>query len=193
MYVPTRHQSALLQRLMEADGLVSPIESSSNVGTEARASAGTNFVCNKPAATNVGILIDTPNATKTAKVYGMDIRPDYSAVRKLAAGYGEIRSALAFVNPGYKTSTAWASRLGYTIVRGTDHDVDHLVVSTAVELLAKGIETLVVVSGDHRFSNIQNICDRLRIRYVAIGVPSRTSASLKKTGSFYPLPVFRAA
>ncbi len=191
MYIPTHKQVATLQRLMEADGL---IPSKKHVYATVPSTSGTPrtapFKLVQP-QNRVAILVDTPNASKSVKVYGEQARPDYAALTRLASGYGSVQTAIAFINPGYRTSCNWASRLGYRVVRGSDHDVDHLVVSTAVEVLAKGVSTLVLVSGDHRFCDVQSLCGRLNVRYVAVGVPSCTNLKLRKAGAFHALPVLQ--
>lgn len=138
----------------------------------------------------VGLLVDSPNASKSARDFGDNARPDYPAIRRIAEQYGRVTTSCMFVNPGFQTSTDWR-KLGYELVRGTDHDVDHLVVSTAMRLVASGIHSLVVVSGDHRFRHTQHVCARLGIRYVTVGIPAHTDQRLMAGGEFRRLPVYQ--
>jgi|ERR1039458_1042177 hypothetical protein len=166
MYVPNKKQRAMIQRQFAADNLSVPA----------------TF---RPP---VALLIDSPNAFNTAKTLGEAVRPDYRAIRAIASSYGYLERAQIFVNPGFKNPGRWEP--DFEVVRGTDRDCDHLVVSSAVAALASGTQILIVVSGDHRFLEIAEVCVRLGVRFIAIGVPGRTNRRLRTAFGFHPLPTF---
>ena len=99
-----------------------------------------------------------------------------------------IERAQIFVNPGFKNPGRWEPE--FEVVRSTDHDCDHWVVSSAVAALASGAQVLVVVSGDHRFVEIAEVSVRLGVKFISIGVPGCTNRRLKTDFRFHPLPTF---
>jgi hypothetical protein len=139
----------------------------------------------------VALLVDEPNAYFSARSVGEGVRPDYQEILKIAKSYGTVAQALLIVNPGARIPEKTLPE--YEIVRGTDLDCDHLVISCAVAALAVGINVMVLVSGDHRFIDIGKVCMRLGVKFVAVGMPHSTSHLLKTKFPYHPMPTFEPA
>jgi hypothetical protein len=188
VYVPSPKQAAQLQALLEADGLTRPTQPTTTL-TLVPAKAKTQPSPRPMPKATVALLVDSPNAYKSAKIFGESARPDYPAIKALAAIYGQVVCSKIFVNPGYRSSGSCTAHAGFKLVKGTDHDVDFLVVTNAMHAVVSGIATLVVVSGDHRFRDTQEVCKRLGIQYVTIGVPCCTNRELMAGGKFHRMPI----
>ncbi|HUN86663.1 MAG TPA: NYN domain-containing protein [Terracidiphilus sp.] len=176
MYVPSKKQRALIKQQFAEDNLATPFSSS-------QPSTPATF---EP---EVALLIDSQNAYHAAKKSGESTRPDYSGIRDIAASYGRLGRAQIFVTTSFKNPSRWEPE--FSVVRSTDQDVDYWLVTYAVEAIAAGVKTLVVVSGDHRFLEVADICVRLGIRFIAIGVPECTSRRLKTDFEFHPMPTVK--
>ncbi len=173
MYVPSQKQRLETQRLMSEDGLIcQPVSAL--------------LSCPK-----VALFVDSVNILKsTRRTYGELARPDYRRIRELSASFGVVVRSEFFINTGFAGSTARIAAMGYTIVRSTDHDLDYLMMTRAVEAISQGFSALVLATGDHRFSAIAKICARLRLPCAAISLRGSVSNRLlAATTSFLEIPL----
>jgi hypothetical protein len=139
------------------------------------------------------ILVDTPNIGKSViEKHGQRARPDYRALRYMAAKFGTLTRARALVNDG--VNPRFAAKLAdfrFEVEYSHAFDCDHALIACAVKLREQA-DYIVICSGDKHYIPLVQLLLATGTRIVVCAVEGTCNATLKRLANFYEeMPVQR--
>lgn len=128
------------------------------------------------------LIIDSPNLARRAVAeYGEGARVDFAGLKTYLESLVDDLHAEVVVNKGASDGLVrWLSLEGYVVTKSTADDCDETGIARLADL-GGDADCVVIGSGDHIFSGIARMLQRLGVSVVVAAIPGSISRRLRES------------